>query len=390
MYIINVESGQLTRVPPARRRPRAAAADAGAAAGAAVAAAAAAWSSRATAARSTSAPAAASTRRPPAGGGRRRGGRRGQAADAAGAAARRRRGGNPGPAATNADGTAGQLHRQHRSRSQGAPPAGLQRRLAHHEEPLLRRQDAWRRLERGMGNLRRPARLPRRRGRAAHRHDDDDRPAQRVAHRRERRSAAIERTQQTRYPGFDLVPDASGFYKVGHVYKDGPADRDYLKIKEGHYVVSVDDHDLKSGDNYWQFFTLAPGTKFHFMVNDKPAKDGAWEVTITPIAAAHSAICMYAKWVTIAARSSTKAEQRRDRLPAHPRDGRAVAAAVPARSRRQPHEEGARHRSALQRRRRHRPGAARHPRRTPLPVHARPRRRLPACRGRRTSTARWW
>ena len=105
----------------------------------------------------------------------------------------------------------------------------------------------------------------------------------------------VDRAQQTRYPGFDLLPDASGFFKVGHIYKDGPADRDYLKIKEGHYVVSVDNHDLKSGDNYWQFFTLAPGTKFHFRLNDKPAKDGAWDVTITPVAS--MADLMYAKWV---------------------------------------------------------------------------------------------
>jgi tricorn protease len=103
--------------------------------------------------------------------------------------------------------------------------------------------------------------------------------------------------QQTRYPGFNLVADASGFYKVGHVYKDGPADRDYLKIKEGHYVVAVDDHDLKSGDNYWRFFTLAPGTKFHFLVNDKPAKEGAWEVTITPINNGEFGNLQYAKWV---------------------------------------------------------------------------------------------
>ena len=47
-------------------------------------------------------------------------------------------------------------------------------------------------------------------------------------------------------PGFDLVADASGFYKVGHIYKDGPADHDYLKIKEGNFVVAVDDHDLKT------------------------------------------------------------------------------------------------------------------------------------------------
>ena len=67
-------------------------------------------------------------------------------------------------------------------------------------------------------------------------------------------------------------PIASGFYKVGHIYKDGPADRDYLKIKAGHFIIAVDDHDLKTGDNYWQFFTLAPGTKFHFMINDKPVQ----------------------------------------------------------------------------------------------------------------------
>ena len=107
---------------------------------------------------------------------------------------------------------------------------------------------------------------------------------------------AVDRTQQTRYPGFDLVADASG-YKVGHVYKDGPADRDYLKIKEGQYVVAVDDHTLQSGDNYWQFFTLAPGTKFHFLVNDKPSRDGAWDVTITPVNGGAFGDLQYAKWV---------------------------------------------------------------------------------------------
>ncbi|HEV3140406.1 MAG TPA: hypothetical protein VGY57_07830, partial [Vicinamibacterales bacterium] len=34
---------------------------------------------------------------------------------------------------------------------------------------------------------------------------------------------------QTRYPGFDLAADPSGYYKVGHIYKNGPADHDYLK-----------------------------------------------------------------------------------------------------------------------------------------------------------------
>ena len=108
----------------------------------------------------------------------------------------------------------------------------------------------------------------------------------------------VQRTQQTRYPGFTLVADASGFYKVGHIYKDGPADRDFLKLKQGDFVLAVDDHDIKSGDNYWQFFTLAPGTKFHFLINDKPTREGAWTVTITPIANAAFGDLMYAKWVS--------------------------------------------------------------------------------------------
>jgi tricorn protease len=106
----------------------------------------------------------------------------------------------------------------------------------------------------------------------------------------------IERTQQTRYPGFNLVADAAG-YKVGHIYKDGPADKDYLKIKSGDFIVAVDNHDLKAGENYWQYFTLAPGTKFHFLMNDKPSRDGAWDVTISPVGNAEFGNLQYAKWV---------------------------------------------------------------------------------------------
>ena len=109
--------------------------------------------------------------------------------------------------------------------------------------------------------------------------------------------AAAERTVQTRYPGFDVIADASGFYKVGHIYKDGPADRDYLKIKEGNFIISLDDRDLKVPDNYWQNFTNAPGTKFHFVLNDKPSKEGAWDIAITPVSAVAFGDLQYARWV---------------------------------------------------------------------------------------------
>ncbi|MBY0496882.1 MAG: biopolymer transporter Tol [Cyanobacteria bacterium] len=102
---------------------------------------------------------------------------------------------------------------------------------------------------------------------------------------------------QTRYPGFDLVADASGYYKVGRLYKDGPAGKDYLKIKEGQFIIALDDRELKTTDNYWQRFTYPLGQKFHFLLNDKPTRAGAWEVTITPVTNQAFADLQYDRWV---------------------------------------------------------------------------------------------
>ena len=102
---------------------------------------------------------------------------------------------------------------------------------------------------------------------------------------------------QTRYPGFDLVADPSGYYRVGHIYKTGPADHDYLKITRGDFIISIDDHELKTSENYWKYLTLAAGRKFHFLLNSKPSKDGAWDLTVDPINSGAFGNLQYAKWV---------------------------------------------------------------------------------------------
>jgi tricorn protease len=102
-------------------------------------------------------------------------------------------------------------------------------------------------------------------------------------------------TGQTRYPGFDVKFDPSGYYRVGHIYKAGPADHDYLKVREGDYIIALDGRELKTSDNYWKYFSLMSGNKFHFMLNDKPLKEGAWEVAITP--ATGFGDLQYARWV---------------------------------------------------------------------------------------------
>ncbi len=110
--------------------------------------------------------------------------------------------------------------------------------------------------------------------------------------------AGGERSQvQTRYPGFELESDSSGFFRVGFIYKGGPADREFLKIRKGDFILSIDDQELKATDNYWKFLTLAPGRKFHFLLNDKPVKEGAWEVTVEPMSNSAFADAQYNRWV---------------------------------------------------------------------------------------------
>lgn len=111
------------------------------------------------------------------------------------------------------------------------------------------------------------------------------------------RQGREDRALATRFPGFDLVTDSSGFYKVGHIYKNGPADKDYVKLEVGQFVLAVDDHELKSGDNYWQHFTKAPGARLEFTVNSKPTREGAWKVKITPVSSMQMANLQYEKWV---------------------------------------------------------------------------------------------
>ncbi len=101
---------------------------------------------------------------------------------------------------------------------------------------------------------------------------------------------------QTRYPGFELQPD-SGLYKVSYIYPKGPADHDYVKIKTGDYILAIDDHLLKAGDNYFQFYNSAAGRKFEFTVNSKPSPEGAWKTKVDPINAMAYANLVYDKWV---------------------------------------------------------------------------------------------
>ena len=104
-------------------------------------------------------------------------------------------------------------------------------------------------------------------------------------------------TVQTHYPGFDLEPDASGYYKVSWIYRKGPADHDYLKISKGDYILAVNGKDLKTTDNYWRLFNILPGSKFEFRVNSSPKEEGAWKLSVDPLTPAAQGELEYDRWV---------------------------------------------------------------------------------------------
>jgi len=106
-----------------------------------------------------------------------------------------------------------------------------------------------------------------------------------------------DRIVQTRFPGFELEPDASGYHKVSYLYKDGPADKDYVQINTGDYVLAVDGHPLKAGDNYWKYFTAVRGEKIQFLMNSKPSTEGAWLTKVQPVSNAAYTTLQYRRWV---------------------------------------------------------------------------------------------
>ena len=102
---------------------------------------------------------------------------------------------------------------------------------------------------------------------------------------------------QTRYPGFELEADGSGYYKVAVVYKDGPADHEYVRIHAGDYILAVNGEMVHAGDNYWKNYNLAPGRKMEFTVNSKPSAEGAWTTKVEPVSASAHGTLQYERWV---------------------------------------------------------------------------------------------
>ncbi len=85
-------------------------------------------------------------------------------------------------------------------------------------------------------------------------------------------SVSMDREYTTRLPGIEMEP-AQGRYRVSHVYRDGPADKEWLDLEVGDFVLAIDGQEIRAGENYWKILNEALNDYVTLKVADSP--DGA-------------------------------------------------------------------------------------------------------------------
>ena len=103
----------------------------------------------------------------------------------------------------------------------------------------------------------------------------------------------------TAHLGIELEPDnGAGRYRVTHVYEEGPADKDWVRVKAGDYLLAINGKPVKAGDDYWALLNNRLNRKIDVTFNSKPAEDGAWHARIEAISSGAYSQLRYEKWVT--------------------------------------------------------------------------------------------
>lgn len=98
--------------------------------------------------------------------------------------------------------------------------------------------------------------------------------------------------------GLELEPDkAAGRYRVTHVYEDGPADKDWVRVNVGDYLIAINGKPVKAGDEYWQLLNNRLNRKVDVTFNSKPSEEGAWHSRIESITTNAYNQLRYERWV---------------------------------------------------------------------------------------------
>jgi tricorn protease len=98
----------------------------------------------------------------------------------------------------------------------------------------------------------------------------------------------------TRYLGFELEP-ANGRYRISHIYRDGPADREWIGLATGDYVLAIAGQEIRAGDNYWKFLSALENEYVPVRVARTPDGADARTVRIASVTSLNNV--KYEEWV---------------------------------------------------------------------------------------------
>jgi tricorn protease len=109
-------------------------------------------------------------------------------------------------------------------------------------------------------------------------------------------SRPMPRLTQTRLLGLELEPDAaSRRYRIAHIHAGGPADREWLGLAVGDYVLAIDGQELAAGDNYWK--TLSNTLNSYVPVRVSKQASGADARTVRIATVTSLGDIKYDEWV---------------------------------------------------------------------------------------------
>ncbi|MFY9619682.1 MAG: S41 family peptidase [Pyrinomonadaceae bacterium] len=98
--------------------------------------------------------------------------------------------------------------------------------------------------------------------------------------------------------GIELEPDTSaGRYRVNYIYENGPADKDWVKVKVGDYLIAIGGKPVKAGDNYWELLNNRLNRKIEVTFNSKASEEGAWKTRIETTSTQGFSQLRYDRWV---------------------------------------------------------------------------------------------
>jgi tricorn protease len=100
----------------------------------------------------------------------------------------------------------------------------------------------------------------------------------------------------TLHLGIELAPER-GRYRVIHIFKNGPADKDWVKVAVGDYLMAIDGTPVKAGDNYWKLLSNRLNRRVMVTFNNQPDPAGAWTTRIDPATMAQFNALRYDRWV---------------------------------------------------------------------------------------------